>query len=184
RKLEDALGVRLFDRSTRRIFLTPEGHELLRLAGRLVDEFEAITGDFREHLARRRGRIVVAALPSLAAVTLPPALAQLKAGYPGIEVGLRDTLHDEIQELVGSGGADFGLTVAPRSGSGLAFRPLIVDRFVLVCPPAHELAGRRQVTWTQVVRYPMVGMAHTSSVDRKSTRLNSSHVKISYAVFC
>lgn len=164
RKLEEALGVRLFDRSTRRIFLTPEGHELLRLAGRLVDEFEAITGDFRDHLARRRGRIVVAALPSLAAVTLPPALARLKASHPGIDVSLRDTLHDEIQELVGSGGADFGLTVAPRTGRGLAFRPLIVDRFVLVCPPGHELAGRRQVTWTQVVRYPMIGMAHTSSV--------------------
>ena len=164
RKLEQTLEVRLFDRSTRRIFLTPEGRELLRLSGRLLDEFEVITGDFRDYLARRRGRIVVAALPSLAAVTLPPALAVLKASYPGVDVSLRDTLHDEIQELVASGGADFGLTVAPRPGRELAFRPLIVDRFVLVCPPDHELAGRRQVSWTQVVRYPMVGMAHSSSV--------------------
>lgn len=164
RKLEEMLEVRLFDRSTRRIFLTPEGLELLRLSGRLIDEFEAVTTDLRDYLARRRGRIVVAALPSLAAITLPPALAELKTRHPGIDVSLRDTLHDEIQELVGSGGADFGLTVAPRPGRGLAFRPLIIDRFVLLCPPGHELAGKRQVSWAQVVRYPMVGMAHTSSV--------------------
>jgi len=164
RKLEETLEVRLFDRSTRRIFLTPEGQELLRLSGRLLEEFEAITGDLRDYLARRRGRIVVAALPSLAAITLPPALAVLKASYPGVDVSLRDILHDEIQELVGSGEADFGLTVTPRPGRGLAFRPLIVDRFVLLCRPDHDLAGRRQVSWAQVVRYPIVGMARTSSV--------------------
>ncbi len=164
RKLEETLEVRLFDRSTRRIFLTPEGRELLRLSSRLLDEFAVITEDFRDYLARRRGRIVVAALPSLSAVTLPPALAELKSRHPGIDLTLRDTLHDEIEELVASGGADFGMTVAPRPGRGLDFRPLIVDRFVLVCPPGHELAGRRQVTWKQVVRYPMVGMAHNSSV--------------------
>lgn len=164
RKLEETLEVRLFDRTTRRIALTPEGQELLRLSARLIDEFEAVTGDLRDYLARRRGRVVAAALPSLAAVTLPPALARLKAMHPGIDVTLRDTLNDEIQELVQSGAADFGLTVAPQAGRGLAFRPLIVDRFVMVCPRDHELAGRKQVSWTQVVRYPIVGMARTSSV--------------------
>jgi len=164
RKLEETLNVRLFDRTTRRISLTPEGQELLRLSGRLIDEFEAVTGDLSDYLARRRGRVVVAALPSLAAVTLPPALARLKAAHPGIDVVIRDTLHDDIQELVQSGAADFGLTVAPEPGRGLVFQPLIVDRFVMLCPRSHELAGRRQVSWAQVVRYPIVGMARTSSV--------------------
>jgi LysR family carnitine catabolism transcriptional activator len=72
RKLEETLGVRLFDRTTRRMALTAEGHELLRLSARLIDEFETVTGDLRDYLARRRGRVVVAALPSLAAITLPP----------------------------------------------------------------------------------------------------------------
>ena len=164
RKLEETLEVRLFDRTTRRVALTPEGQELLRLSARLIDEFEAVTGDLRDYLARRRGRVVVAALPSLAAITLPPALARLKALHPGIDVTLRDTLNDDIQELVQSGAADFGLTVAPQPGRGLAFRPLIVDRFVMLCPREHELAARRQVTWSQVVRFPIVGMARTSSV--------------------
>src|SRR3546814_10884166 len=53
RKLEEMLNVRLFDRTTRQIALTPEGEELRRLANRLIDEFEAVSGDLQDYLARR-----------------------------------------------------------------------------------------------------------------------------------
>jgi DNA-binding transcriptional LysR family regulator len=165
-KLEDALKVRVFDRTTRQVALTPEGEELLRLSSRLLDDFEAVTGDFDDYLARRRGRIVVAALPSLAAVTLPRALATLKTRHPGIDVIIRDTLHNEIQDLVETGAADFGLTVAPAAGRVLEFQPLIVDRFVMVCRRDHELAGNSVVTWAQMVRHPIITMAKISSVQQ------------------
>lgn len=164
RKLEFVLNVRVFDRTTRRVLLTPEGHELLRLSTRLIEEFEAVTGDLHDYLARRRGRIVVAALPSLAALTLPPALARLKTQHPGIDVAIRDTLHDEIQDLVDSGAADFGLTVAPPPERGLSFEPLLVDRFVMVCRPDHPLADKRSVSWARMIRFPLITMARTSSV--------------------
>jgi DNA-binding transcriptional LysR family regulator len=146
------------------VLLTAEGKELLRLAMRLIDEFEAVSVDLQDYLARRRGRVVVAALPSIAAVTLPPALAQFKSRYPGIDVMIRDTLHDEIQDLVESGGADFGLTVAPSKAKDFHFQPLIVDRFVMICRPDHALAGKRAVTWSQMVKFPIISMARTSSV--------------------
>jgi len=164
RKLEFVLNVRLFDRTTRRVSLTAEGVELLRLSVRLIEEFEAVTNDLHDYLARRRGRVVVAALPSLAALTLPPALARLKARHPGIEIVLRDTLHDEIQDLVESGSADFGLTVAPSPARGLEFEPLLVDRFVMVCRADHPLANRRSVSWERMLRFPIVTMSRTSSV--------------------
>lgn len=164
RKLEDGLGARLFDRTTRQVVLTAEGEELKRLGSRLIDEFEAVAADLQDYLAQRRGRVVVAALPSLAAVTLPPALAQFKADHPGVSVIIRDTLHDQIQELVESGAADFGLTVAPDKTRDLEFRPLIVDRFVMICRKDHRLAARQSVTWADIVRYPVITMARTSSV--------------------
>ncbi len=164
RKLEFVLDVRLFDRTTRRLALTAEGQELLRLASRLIEEFDAVTGNLRDYLARRRGRIVVAALPSLAALTLPRALARLKRLHPGIDVAIRDTLHDEIQELVESGSADFGLTVAPADERGFAFAPMLVDRFVMLCRHDHPLAHRRSISWEQMLRSPMVSMSRTSSV--------------------
>ncbi|MEK9970913.1 MAG: LysR family transcriptional regulator [Ferrovibrio sp.] len=164
RKLEDGLSAKLFDRTTRRVALTAEGEELRRLAGRLMDEFEAAATDLQDYLAQRRGRVVVAALPSLAAVTLPPALASFKANFPGIDVTIRDTLHDRIQDLVESGEADFGLTVAPDRNRDLKFRPLMVDRFVMICRRDHPLAGKKSVTWDDLVRHPVITMARTSSV--------------------
>jgi LysR family carnitine catabolism transcriptional activator len=164
RKLEFVLDVRLFDRTTRRLALTAEGQELLRLASRLLEEFDAVTGNLHDYLARRRGRIVVAALPSLAALTLPRALARLKRLHPGIDVSIRDTLHDEIQDLVESGRADFGLTVEPSSDRDLSFEPMLVDRFVMLCRQDHPLARRRSVSWEQMLQSPMVSMSRTSSV--------------------
>ncbi|WP_298722886.1 LysR family transcriptional regulator [uncultured Ferrovibrio sp.] len=164
RKLEETLNTKLFDRTTRQVLLTAEGEELQRLATRLIDEFEAVSVDLQDYLARRRGRLVIAALPSLAAITLPPALAVFKARYPAIDVMIRDTLHDQIQELVESGAADFGLTVAPAKSKDFDFQPLIDDRFVMVCRPDHALARKKAVTWTQMVTYPIIMMARTSSV--------------------
>lgn len=165
RKLEFVLDVRLFDRTTRRLALTAEGQELLRLASRLIEEFDAVTGNLRDYLARRRGRIVVAALPSLAALTLPRALARLKRLHPGIDVAIRDTLHDEIQELVESGRADLGLTVAPADERAFTFAPMLVDRFVMLCRHDHPLARRRSISWQQMLKSsPMVSMSRTSSV--------------------
>lgn len=164
RKLEETLNAKLFDRTTRLVLLTAEGKELLRLATRLIDEFEAVSVDLQDYLARRRGRVVVAALPSIAAVTLPPALAQFKSRYPGIDLMIRDTLHDQIQDLVESGSADFGLTVEPSKTKDFHFEPLIVDRFVMVCRRDHALAGKRTVSWRQMVRFPIISMARTSSV--------------------
>lgn len=164
RKLEDGLGAKLFDRTTRQVVLTADGEELRRLGSRLIDEFEAVASDLHDYLAQRRGRVVVAALPSLAAVTLPPALARFKTQYPGVSVIIRDTLHNQIQELVESGAADFGLTVAPDKARDLEFRPLFLDRFVMICRKDHKLAARQSVAWSDIVQHPVITMARTSSV--------------------
>src|SRR5690606_32408095 len=76
RALEDAVGVRLFDRTTRRVELTPEGLLFNESALRLLNDLEAVMGDIQDHVAKRRGRVAVAALPSLAAGWLPDIYAQ------------------------------------------------------------------------------------------------------------
>ena len=164
RKLEETLGVRVFDRTTRQVLLTPEGEELLRLATRMVDEFEIVAGDLQDYLARRRGRVVVAALPTAAAVILPPVIARYRADNPGIDIRMHDGLHGAILEQVRSGAADFGITVEPRDTDEFRFERLFADRIVLVCRPDHPLAGRSAVTWAEMAVHPVVAMSRTTSV--------------------
>jgi DNA-binding transcriptional LysR family regulator len=73
--LEEGVGVRLFDRSTRHVALTQEGAQFLDAAQRIrTDLGDAVQG-LREAAALQRGRVSIALLPSLAAAWLPPVLA-------------------------------------------------------------------------------------------------------------
>jgi LysR family carnitine catabolism transcriptional activator len=164
RKLEEILGVKVFDRTTRQVLLTPDGRELLRLATRMIDEYESVFGDFQDYLAQRRGRVVIAALPSVAAVLLPPVLRRFRAGHEAVDIRIRDTLHDAVLDEVLSGAADFGLTVAPSGHAELAFERLFADSFVLVCPRDHKLAGRASASWREIARHPIIAPSPTSSV--------------------
>src|SRR5512140_3807181 len=83
RTLEEAISVRLFDRDTRKVALTSEGQLFMTGAARLLQDFRAALSDLDEHAARRRGRVALAALPSLAAGWLPDVLAQFRLQYPG-----------------------------------------------------------------------------------------------------
>ncbi len=85
RALEDDLGLRLFDRSTRHVDLTPEGQNFLESARRIRAEITLALTALRNTATLQRGRVAVALLPSLAAGWLPGVLAQYRAAHPGIE---------------------------------------------------------------------------------------------------
>ena len=109
RSLEESLGARLFDRDTRNVELTVEGKLLEEPARRLLADFEGLVADMGDRVARRKGRVSVAALPSLAAGWLPALFAEFRHANPGVDLALHDTLSDQCLELVRAGRADFAL---------------------------------------------------------------------------
>lgn len=163
-QMEAAIGRRLFDRTTRSVVLTPAGQELLPIAERLVAEFDSSFGELARFIDGRRGRIVVAALPSIAAVLLPPAIARHREGHPEVEVAILDGLSGIVLDAVAEGRADIGLTIRPSPRATLAYRPLLSDEFGLVCRPDDERAGEGPLPWSAFEGRPFVAMAPESSV--------------------
>jgi len=166
RALEDSLGARLFDRTTRSVELTAEGRVLLEPARRLLRDAEAALADVRDHAARRRGRVAVALLPSLAAGWLPPLLAKFHRKYPGIEIDVADVLSDACIERVRAGSADFALASTRTATAELHAEEFCRDQFHVVCPRDHALAakGRGRIELKQLAPYPIVQLARSSSV--------------------
>ncbi|NRF65739.1 LysR family transcriptional regulator [Aquincola sp. S2] len=165
RGMEQSLGARLFDRTTRSVELTAEGRVFIDAARRLLQDAEAAWDDVREHAARRRGRVAIAVLPSLAAGWLPPLLAGFHQQFPGIELDVADVLSDDCIERLRAGRADFALASTRAEAPELRTEDFCRDRFHVVCRRDHPLAKRRgALALADLAPHPIVQLARSSSV--------------------
>lgn len=164
RALEDELGVRLFDRSTRHVDLTVEGREFAPSAQRLLTEVDATLGRLRDRATHLRGHASLALLPSLAAGWLPTVLAGYRAQFPGIEVDVFDILSEPCIERVRSGQADFAIAATRADTPELRADPFHTDGFHLVVPTAHPLLKLPDVRPRDLLPYEFVHLSRNTSV--------------------
>lgn len=156
RELERALGVRLFDRHTRKVALTQAGLEFQPFVQRVLNELEramASVGALRE---KKRGSVRVAAPQLMACTLMPSVLAAFRDAYPDVEVSLVDTLPEQLLVSLMAGNVE--LAVGPDAGAtaDVERRPLLRDRHWLICPAAHPLATRRRVRWVDVATFSFI----------------------------
>jgi len=162
--LESSLGLRLFDRSTRHVSLTPDGAAFEPPARRAVAEFDGALAGIRDRQRLKRGSVSIALLPSLAADWLPPVLHAFRAAWPGIDTEVVDVLSDACLEQVANGRADFALTAVRADTSALQAELFCADDFHLVCRTDHPLAAKRELRVRDLAAWPFVHLARTSSV--------------------
>lgn len=167
RTLEDAVGARLFDRDTRSVQLTPEGRQFEGSARRLLEDMQDLISDLSDRVALKKGRVSVAALPSLAAGWLPAILAEFMQAWPGIAVELHDALSDACIAHVRDHRADFALSAGSMHSApaaDLRSARLCSDRFHLVCRSDHPLAKVARLLPRQLAPFPFIQMTRNSSV--------------------
>lgn len=162
--IETTLQTRLFDRDTRNVTLTPSGVELQATAQRLVAEFDSAIGGLTQFMAGQRGYVRIAALPSLAAVFLPPVIAEFRRDWPHVQVQIMDGLSGPVADHVQEGRVDFGLTVRPHPTEALEYNSLGTDLFGLVCREDDRLADAATHEWPVFNQHPFIAMAPGSSV--------------------
>lgn len=164
-RVEEKLGARLFDRDTRNVRLTPHGATLFDLARRILREAESALGEFDAYLEARRGRITLAGLPSVTAGLLPPLVARFAAERPEVDIRIFDALSDGVIAAIVDGRADLGFTAgALPAVEGLAFRPVLEERFVAVGAPAGPLETERSYGWAELLALPFIAMTVGTSV--------------------
>lgn len=164
RKLESAVGARLFERDTRNVTLTPEGELFAEVARTLLDDIDSAFSNMHDYIAQRKGRIAIAALPSLAAGHLPAVIAEYRALHPGITVELFDLLSDQCLNLLRQGKADFALTAPQPELTEFDTFSLCSDPFYLVCRRDHPLAKKRQVRLADLAGCELIQLAGSTSV--------------------
>lgn len=163
-RLEELVGARLFDRHTRKVALTAVGREFLAVARVLAENMDMALARVRDFAAGKRGRIVVAAAPSMAASFVPAVIAAFAPQHPLVDVELHDQLSEVCVEMVRSGAADVALAPYRAGADDLVQTELFRDPLVVVCPADHPLARRAQVRWREVQAYAHIVMARSGSI--------------------
>ncbi|MBB4261373.1 LysR family transcriptional regulator [Bradyrhizobium sp. CIR3A] len=164
RDLEAELGIRLFDRTTRRVELTEGGAEFRNIAAKIIEELEAAARNAHDLAERKRGRVVVAAPPLLAAAVVPRAIVAFGEEYPGLNVRLIDARSDQIVELVRTGQVDCGIGTFHAGEEAIASTLLARDNLMVFCASAHPFAKRTAVGWQDLESLPLVTLTRDSSI--------------------
>jgi DNA-binding transcriptional LysR family regulator len=163
-KLEAAVGAQLVERNTRNVTLTAEGETFVEVARSLVADIELAFSDMADYVARRKGRVSIAALPSLAANGLPAVIALYRQRFPGITVQLFDALSDQCLGLLRLGKVDLALTAPGPNLTEFETRTLCSDPFYLVCRRDHPLAGKTRIALTDLRGCDLIHLAKSTSV--------------------
>ena len=164
RMAEEALGARLFDRGNQGAALTAAGRQLLPIAQRILREFDTSRGELAEFLAGRTGRIGIAVLPSIGVSIMPQIIAGFLADFPAVRVTLQGLSAGPLQQAVIDGRVDYGFSVRPPAGLGLAFEPVLADEFVFLCSKTDKLAKQTEVPWSVFSLHSFVATSQNSSI--------------------
>jgi LysR family hydrogen peroxide-inducible transcriptional activator len=152
RKLEELLGVPLFERTSKAVAPTAACERLIGHARAAVAETEAILAvarDLRDPLA---GRFRLGIIPTLAPYLLPLVFAPLHTALPALEIEPWEDQTLALLDRLRAHELDAALLATEVDGPDLASLPLFAEPFIAALPPDHPLAGREVVAEADLVR--------------------------------
>ncbi|MFF2639375.1 LysR family transcriptional regulator [Streptomyces niveus] len=146
-RLEKELGARLFERTSRRVRLTPAGAAFLPAARQCLDAAERVAAEVAAAVGEVRGRLAVGLIPTVAAVDVPAVLREFHQRHPKARISLTVGASDELAEQVRQGDIEvafLGIPVTARP-RGVMARKLAEERLVAVVSPDHPLTDETSV---------------------------------------
>ncbi|TDP72640.1 LysR family transcriptional regulator [Roseateles toxinivorans] len=161
-KLEQALGAKLLERTTRRVSLTAVGRDFARKVQQLLDDLDTTLLGIRGIAATRLSEVTIACVPSTVYYYLSRVIVRYRESYPKIRLRVFDAGANEVLNAVARGEADFGLNFIGSQEPDIDFHPLLEERFVAACRRDHALARRRSVSWTELAAYDFIAVAKSS----------------------
>ncbi|NSZ19890.1 LysR family transcriptional regulator [Agrobacterium vitis] len=145
--LEADLGVKLFDRSHRRLTLTPAGERLLIYAAELIKLADEVYLAVTRTPDTISGNLVIGGLETLCSTRLPELVAEFSRRYPAVEITLKTADSGGLRNGIRNGDIDvsffFGDTLA---ATDVRSEPVSEEELLIIMPPNHRLAGRKSIT--------------------------------------
>lgn len=165
KQLEESAGLRLFDRTTRRVELTKDAIWFKVVAERVLRDFDNAISDLQAVSKSQRGHIKIAVAPSIMTHILAPTLKAFRRQYPDITISVYDEGSDKIERSVLDGEKDFGLSSRLNNFPDLDYVPVITDPFGVIFPTDHPLAQHEgELTWADLRPFDYIGLTEDTGI--------------------
>ena len=140
RKLEEELGVALFERAPRKVMLTPAGQDMVQRARRVLAEVDQMKEAARRSKDPEAGVLRLGVFPTLGPYLLPHVVPQLRERFPQLELQLVEEKSDILLQRLREGRLDAALLALPLHDEQLHAQFLFEEPFVFAAPAQHPLA--------------------------------------------
>ncbi|HNN87484.1 MAG: LysR substrate-binding domain-containing protein [Pseudomonadales bacterium] len=150
RKLEETLGITLFERNNKRVIPTETGEQIVALARKVlhqVDTMHDVAKSSKDPLA---GKFRLGAFPTLSTYIFPTLVPKITASLPQLKLVLIEEKTQQLLERLKRGELDAALLALPIHDDQLEVRTLFDDEFLLATPATHTLAKQKQVTQNHI----------------------------------
>jgi LysR family hydrogen peroxide-inducible transcriptional activator len=144
-RLEECLGVTLFERNRRRVLLTPVGEVVVSRAKKLLTQLDEISAVAQVHAEPLGGQLRLGVIPTIAPYIMPRALGLIRRACPDLEVLIREEQTARSLELLNEGRLDALLLALEAELGEVSTLPLFRDAFLFAAAAGHPLSKRRLV---------------------------------------
>jgi DNA-binding transcriptional LysR family regulator len=180
--LEAAFGASLLERVPRGVRPTQAGLALLAHAEDILARTERMQDDLSGFAKGVRGRIRLLSNTGALLGFLPRALGRFLLEYPGLDIDIEEQPSTEIVRLLTERAAELGVIADVVDAGGLSLYPLVEDRLFLVAASSHPLASGKDVTFTDLLREPLVGIMETALDRHRAEHAARRGTRLSYRV--
>lgn len=164
RELEQAIGLPLFERTTRHVAPTIYGDAMLECIARILTDLRGVKPTWEALRLGANKPVTIGTLPNMGPLLIPGTIEYLKTHDMSIQINLREDTLDRL--LPQAQRRELDLLVcrldATAHAAGLAVQPLYRDEMVVVCGTDHPLSLRDHVTWRDAHEFPWIAPPHGS----------------------
>ncbi len=165
--LENALGFRVFERTSRGVRLTPAGHMLVQRSRALLNDSDRLVADLRDYSQGLTGRVHMLANASAVLEVLAPQLQAFMREHPLIHIDLEECNSPDVPVRLLEGRADFGIVDLPLAPQGLELVDFCTDTLVLMVQRGHALARHKAIALRDVLDQHFITMVDGTALSNR-----------------
>jgi LysR family cyn operon transcriptional activator len=163
--LEKELGVTLFDRSSGKMKITPEGKTLQEEAVSLFEDVKRIKSEFRSQEREYEGKIVIATTHAIIDSFLPEYVKAFRKAHPRVVFHFEGGIREMVFEKIESAEADFGIAYGESVPKTIVSYDLSETGMILIAPKNNPFFSGKSPTLRQIAQAPLILFAHRRSLE-------------------